>query len=72
MAWTVTNHDEFETEFDALPEAVQDELLALASLLETYGPALGRRSPTGKQGQGVRPAPLPAAHRTQFQIHHGW
>lgn len=42
MAWTVTNHDEFETEFDALPEAVQDELLALASLLETYGPALGR------------------------------
>ncbi len=42
MAWTVTNHDEFETEFDALPEAVQDEVLALASLLETYGPALGR------------------------------
>jgi hypothetical protein len=42
MAWTVTNHDAFDAEFDALPEEVQDELLAATALLETYGPSLGR------------------------------
>lgn len=42
MAWTVTNHDEFDPEFDVLPEDVQDELLAVTALLETYGPSLGR------------------------------
>lgn len=42
MAWTVANHDEFDPEFDDLPEEVQDELLAVMALLETYGPALGR------------------------------
>ena len=42
MPWTVVNHDEFDPEFDALPIPVQDELLAVAALLETYGPALGR------------------------------
>jgi hypothetical protein len=42
MAWTVANHDEFDAEFDALPEEVQDELLAFTVLLETYGPTLGR------------------------------
>ena len=35
-------HEEFEPEFDALPEAVQDELLANATLLECFGPRLGR------------------------------
>lgn len=42
MPWTVTNHDAFDPEFDALPEDVQDELLAVTALLETYGPTLGR------------------------------
>ncbi len=42
MAWTVAYHDEFESDFEALSEQVQDELLAVTSLLETYGPLLGR------------------------------
>lgn len=42
MAWKVELHDEFDPEFDALPEAVQDEFLAHARLLETFGPELGR------------------------------
>ena len=42
MPWTVANHDAFDPEFDALPIAVQDELLAITALLETYGPALAR------------------------------
>lgn len=42
MNWVVEFHDDFELEFDALPEEVQDELLAHASLLETFGPELGR------------------------------
>ena len=40
--WTVEFHDEFDLEFDALAEAVQDELLAQLKLLEKIGPALGR------------------------------
>jgi hypothetical protein len=35
-------HDQFEPEFDALDEAVQDEMLAHAKLLEEFGPQLGR------------------------------
>lgn len=42
MNWLVAFHPDFETEFDALLEEVQDELLAIASLLETFGPQLGR------------------------------
>jgi hypothetical protein len=42
MPWTVLYHDEFLPELEALPEDVQDALLASAALLETYGPALGR------------------------------
>ncbi len=42
MAWVVTNHDDFDPEFDALPEEVQNELLAMTALLEVYGPSLGR------------------------------
>lgn len=42
MNWVVEFHDDFEPEFDALPAEVQDELLAHASLLETFGPELGR------------------------------
>ncbi len=40
--WTVRLHDAFEPEFEALAEAVQDELLAQAQVIETFGPAAGR------------------------------
>jgi hypothetical protein len=40
--WTVEFHPEFEPEFDALPEVVQDEFLAEAVFLEVMGPATGR------------------------------
>lgn len=42
MAWSVEFHALFVTEFDALGEAVQDELLAHVAVLEVYGPQLGR------------------------------
>lgn len=42
MPWTVEFAREFEPEFDVLDEAVQDELLAQAKLLEQFGPLLGR------------------------------
>lgn len=38
----VTFHPEFELEFDELDADAQDELLAQASLLEAFGPRLGR------------------------------
>lgn len=40
--WTVRLHNAFEPEFEALAEAVQDELLAQAQVIETFGPAAGR------------------------------
>jgi hypothetical protein len=42
VAWTVRNHDEFDPEYENLPEAVRDEILALLPLLQEYGPAFGR------------------------------
>ena len=42
MKWEVELADEFDSEFDALDEEVQDELLAQAKLLEQFGPSLGR------------------------------
>ena len=42
MKWAVSFHDEFDSEFGALSEAVQDEMLAHARLLEQFGPLLGR------------------------------
>lgn len=42
MEWDVAFGDEFDAEFEALPEAVQDELLASAKLLATFGPRLSR------------------------------
>lgn len=42
MAWTVEFHDDFDPEFDALPEQVRDEMLAHTQSLEGFGPALGR------------------------------
>jgi hypothetical protein len=42
MAWIVEFHDDFETEFQAFEQPVQDALLAVAKLLADYGPQLGR------------------------------
>lgn len=42
MAWEVEFEDAFEVEFLAFDQEVQDELLATARLLATYGPQLGR------------------------------
>ncbi len=42
MAWTVLIGDEFEPEFLALPRDVQNEMLAMARLLQHSGPQLGR------------------------------
>ena len=42
MGWVVEIGDEFELEFDALDEEVQTEILALARLLQQFGPQLGR------------------------------
>ena len=40
--WRVDLHVEFVAEYEALPEAVQDELLALTINLREKGPLLGR------------------------------
>ncbi|HSZ73315.1 MAG TPA: type II toxin-antitoxin system RelE/ParE family toxin [Rhizomicrobium sp.] len=42
MVWRVAFADAFHAEYLALPQAVQDELLLGARLLEAYGPKLGR------------------------------
>lgn len=42
MEWTLSFHDDFDPEFDALPQAVQDQLLAHARVLQKTGPTLGR------------------------------
>ena len=42
MNWVVEFHQDFEPEFDALPEEVQNKLLARVSLLEAFGSELGR------------------------------
>lgn len=40
--WTVVIHPDFEPELAALPEAVRQELLAQAGVLEQFGPMTGR------------------------------
>ena len=42
LPWSVDLHAEFVPEFEGLPEAVQDELLAHIAIPETFGPQLGR------------------------------
>jgi len=42
VVWRVDFHADFVPEFEALNEAVQDELLAHVPVLETFGPQLGR------------------------------
>ena len=54
MTWIVLFHDAFDTEFAALVEDLQDELLAHAQLLAEFGPNLGR--PTVNTLKGSRHA----------------
>ena len=54
MTWIVLFHDAFDTEFAALVEDLQDELLAHAKLLAEFGPNLGR--PTVDTLKGSRHA----------------
>lgn len=42
MSWEVALGDEFDPEFQALPEEVQDAILAAMGLLQQFGPTLGR------------------------------
>lgn len=42
MSWIVELADEFEPEFQDLPNNVQDELLAMTRLLQRFGPQLKR------------------------------
>ena len=42
MTWEVVFGDEFDAEFEKLPQPVQNELLASAKLLGAFGPQLGR------------------------------
>jgi hypothetical protein len=42
VAWTVLFHPEFDTQFQAMEEGLQNELLAHAMLLRDFGPNLGR------------------------------
>jgi hypothetical protein len=42
VKWEVELHRDFDPEFDALPEDVQDEISGHRELLEQFGPQLGR------------------------------
>jgi len=42
VSWAVAIGDEFEPEFDDLNEDVRTEILALAKVLQQFGPQLGR------------------------------
>lgn len=42
MTWTVVLHDEFESELLAINARARIEIIAVARLLETVGPQLGR------------------------------
>lgn len=42
MNWTILFHDEFESEFDALDDDVQDGLLDTAKAVRIAGPKAGR------------------------------
>jgi hypothetical protein len=44
--WSVELHAEFVPEFEALPEAVQDELLAHIAVLKPSGRSSGVHAPT--------------------------
>jgi hypothetical protein len=56
VKWEVEFHKDFDPEFDALPEDVQNELRAHALLLELFGPQLGRPRVDTLKGSILSPA----------------
>jgi hypothetical protein len=42
LAWVISFFDQFDDEFQAMPDPVQDELLTQLNLLAQIGPQLGR------------------------------
>lgn len=42
MNWVVELHEDFESEFEDLPEVVQDEILTISGLLQKFGSQLSR------------------------------
>jgi hypothetical protein len=50
MPWQVLFHGEFQPEFEALSEDIQDELLARLRVLREFGPQLGRPNVDTLQG----------------------
>jgi hypothetical protein len=65
VAWDVEFHTQFVPEFEALDEAVQDELLAHVAVLEVFGPQLGRpRADTlkGSRHANMKELRFDAAH----------
>ncbi|MGB5197071.1 MAG: type II toxin-antitoxin system RelE/ParE family toxin [Candidatus Deferrimicrobium sp.] len=63
MEWEVLFQDEFDAEFRALEQDLQDELLAHALLLREFGPNLGR--PTVDSLKGSR-------HTNMKELRFGW
>lgn len=63
MTWAVLFHDAFELEFQGLPAALQDELLAHALLLREFGPNLGRPTVDGLKG---------SKHPNMKELRFGW
>jgi len=61
--WTVLFHNEFDSEFQALAEGLQDELLAHALLLSEFGPSFGR--PTVDTLNGSK-------HANMKELRFGW
>ena len=50
MSWQVLFHGDFQPEFEELPDAIQDELLARLRALSEMGPNLGRPNVDTLQG----------------------
>lgn len=63
MAWTVLLHSDFDAEFAALDEHLQDELLAHARLLAEFGPNLGRPAVDTQKG---------SRHPNMKELRFGW
>ncbi len=63
MNWTVLFHDAFETEFKSLDKDLQDELLAHALVLGSFGPKLGRPSVDTLKG---------SKHANMKELRFGW
>jgi len=54
MKWEVEFHEEFDAEFDALPEDVQDEIRALAVRSKKSGIGSAGRAPILSRGPVTR------------------